>query len=73
MATLDILHTGYTGDRVGSTVVLVRDGDATIVADPGLVAARSLILDPLRAHGVAPEAVTNHAGGFEKLPPASDV
>ena len=59
MATLDILHTGYTGDRVGSTVVLVRDGDATIVVDPGLVAARSLILDPLRAQGVAPEAVTH--------------
>lgn len=59
MATLDILHTGYTGDRVGSTVVLVRDGDATIVVDPGLVADRSLILDPLRAYGVAPEAVTH--------------
>jgi len=44
---------------VGSSVVLVRDGDALIVADPGMVASRSLILDPLTALGVAPEAVTH--------------
>jgi glyoxylase-like metal-dependent hydrolase (beta-lactamase superfamily II) len=54
-----VLHTGYTGDRTGSTVTLVRDGDALIVADPGMVARRSLILDPLAALGVAPEAVTH--------------
>jgi glyoxylase-like metal-dependent hydrolase (beta-lactamase superfamily II) len=59
MATVDVLHAGYTGERVGSSVVLVRDGDATIVVDPGLVRTRSLILDPLRGHGVAPEAVTH--------------
>ena len=39
--------------------MLVRDGDALIVADPGMVARRSLILDPLAALGVAPEAVTH--------------
>ena len=44
---------------MGSSVVLVRDGDALIVADPGMVASRSLILDPLTALGVAPEAVTH--------------
>ena len=59
MATVDVLHNGYTGERVGSTVVLVRDADATIVVDPGMVAARGLILDPLAALGVAPEAVTH--------------
>ena len=50
---------GYAADRVGSSVVLVRDGDALIVVDPGMVARRSLILDPLAALGVAPEAVTH--------------
>jgi len=59
MATLDILHVGYTGDRVGSTVVLVRDRDAAIVVDPGMVPARERILDPLRAAGLSPEAVTH--------------
>jgi len=54
-----LLHAGYAHDRVGSSVVLVRDGDALIVADPGMVASRSLILDPLAALGVAPQAVTH--------------
>lgn len=59
MTSVHLLHAGYTGDRVASSVVLVRDGDAAIVVDPGMVARRSLILDPLAAHGVAPEAVTH--------------
>ena len=59
MARVHLLHSGYAGDRVASSVVLVRDGDATIVADPGMVARRSLILDPLAPLGVAPEAVTH--------------
>ena len=59
MTTVDVLHPGYTGERVGSTVVLVRDADATIVVDPGMVAARGLILDPLAALGVVPDAVTH--------------
>ncbi len=59
MTEVHLLHAGYTGPNVASTVVLVLDGDATIVVDPGMVADRSLILDPLRAHGVAPEAVTH--------------
>ena len=36
MATVHLLHAGYTGDRTASSVVLVRDGDALIVADPKL-------------------------------------
>ncbi len=59
MATVHLLHAGYAGDRVASSVVLVRDGDALIVADPGMVVSRSLILEPLRALGVEPQAVTH--------------
>src|SRR4051812_28577157 len=59
MTTVHLLHAGYAGDRVGSSVVLVRDADATIIVDPGMVARRSLILDPLRELGVAPEAVSH--------------
>ncbi len=59
MTKVDLLHAGYVGDRVASSVVLVRDGDAVIVVDPGMVAHRSRILEPLAALGVAPEAVTH--------------
>ena len=59
MTSVHLLHAGYAGDRVGSSIVLVRDADALIVVDPGMVARRSLILDPLAALGVAPEAVTH--------------
>ncbi len=59
MATVHLLHAGYSGDRTASSVVLVRDGDATIVVDPGMVANRSLILDPLADLGVSAEAVTH--------------
>jgi hypothetical protein len=54
MTTVHLLHAGYNADRVGSSITLVRDGDALIVADPGLVAHRSKILDPLRDLGVTP-------------------
>jgi glyoxylase-like metal-dependent hydrolase (beta-lactamase superfamily II) len=59
--TVDLLHAGYARDdgRVGGSVTLVRDGDALIVADPGMVARRGLILEPLAALGVMPEAVTH--------------
>jgi glyoxylase-like metal-dependent hydrolase (beta-lactamase superfamily II) len=59
MATVHLLHAGYAGDRVASSVVLVRDGEARIVVDPGMVASRSRILDPLAALGVPPESVTH--------------
>jgi glyoxylase-like metal-dependent hydrolase (beta-lactamase superfamily II) len=58
-AELTILTTGYVGDRVASTVVLVRDGDAVIVVDPGMVADRRLILDPLDELGLTPSDVTD--------------
>ena len=59
MTTVHLLHAGYTGERTASSIALVRDGDALIVVDPGMVARRSLILDPLAELGVAPDAVTH--------------
>ncbi len=58
-AQLDVLTTGYADDRVASTVVLIRDGDAVIVVDPGMVKSRALILEPLDHLGVRPEGVTD--------------
>jgi len=61
MATVQLIHPGYIRDdsRVGSSISLIRDGPAIIVADPGLVASRRLILDPLADRGIVPEAVTH--------------
>jgi glyoxylase-like metal-dependent hydrolase (beta-lactamase superfamily II) len=60
MTTVEPIHAGYTrGDHVGSSVSLIRDGSAVIVADPGLVASQRLILDPLRERGIDPGDVTH--------------
>ena len=61
MTTVQLIHPGYIRDdsRVGSSISLIRDGSAIVVADPGLVASRRLILEPLAAAGIAPEAVTH--------------
>ena len=59
MTSVHLLSAGYAGERVASSVVLVRDGDALIVADPGMVASRARILDPLAALGVDPAQVTH--------------
>jgi glyoxylase-like metal-dependent hydrolase (beta-lactamase superfamily II) len=60
VAELTVLHEGYaTDDGVASTVVLVLDGDAVVVVDPGMVRAPALILDPLAAAGVTAAAVTD--------------
>ena len=58
-ARLDVLTVGYADDRVASTVVLVRSGESVVVVDPGMVASRRAILDPLRALGIEPEDVTD--------------
>jgi glyoxylase-like metal-dependent hydrolase (beta-lactamase superfamily II) len=58
-ARVDVLTDGYAGERVASTVTLIRDGDAVIVVDPGMVANRAAILDPLTALGVRVEDVTD--------------
>lgn len=59
MTTVHLLQAGYDAERTGASISLVRDGQALIVVDPGLVAHRSRILDPLAALGVTPEAVTH--------------
>jgi glyoxylase-like metal-dependent hydrolase (beta-lactamase superfamily II) len=62
MATVHLIHPGYnreSGTVVASSVTLIRDGDALIIADPGMVASQARILEPLVALGVAPEAVTH--------------
>lgn len=58
-AELHVLNNGLAADRVRSTVTLIRDADVTIVVDPGMVASRGAILDPLEALGIAPEDVTD--------------
>jgi glyoxylase-like metal-dependent hydrolase (beta-lactamase superfamily II) len=59
MAAVDVLFTGYAGDRVAGTVCLIRDGDLVAIVDPGKVPSRSAILDPLRALGVETAVVTD--------------
>jgi glyoxylase-like metal-dependent hydrolase (beta-lactamase superfamily II) len=63
-ARVHILQDGYaredeTGERVGSTVTLIVDGDVVVIVDPGMVSSRADILAALAAQGVAPEAVTD--------------
>src|SRR5215510_6237240 len=58
-ARLDVLCAGYAADRVASTVVLIRDQGGVIVVDPGMVASRGRILDPLTRLGVDPAEVTD--------------
>ncbi|HEX5016654.1 MAG TPA: MBL fold metallo-hydrolase [Actinomycetes bacterium] len=58
-AQLDVIAVGYADDRVAGTVSLIRDGDATIVVDPGMVSSRDVILEPLQEAGVTPDAVTD--------------
>jgi len=61
VATVELFHPGYIRDdgRVGSSISLIRDGDAIIVADPGLAASHAAILDPLAARGIRPADVTH--------------
>jgi glyoxylase-like metal-dependent hydrolase (beta-lactamase superfamily II) len=59
VARVDILFAGYVGERVAGTVSLVRDGGTVAIIDPGMVPARSAILDPLAALGVDPAEVTD--------------
>jgi glyoxylase-like metal-dependent hydrolase (beta-lactamase superfamily II) len=59
--TVELIHAGYIRDdsRVGSSISLIRDGEAIIVADPGLVASQARILGPLTDRGIDPLAVTH--------------
>jgi glyoxylase-like metal-dependent hydrolase (beta-lactamase superfamily II) len=62
MAEFHLLSGGYIreDDRVASTVSFVRDGNALIVIDPGMVWSReAAILEPLGVLGIAPRDVTD--------------
>lgn len=59
MASVHVLFEGYVGDRVAGTVCLIRDGDRTIVVDPGMVPERAAILRPMYELGVHPQTVTD--------------
>ncbi|UQT54730.1 MBL fold metallo-hydrolase [Streptomyces durmitorensis] len=61
-AVYTILTTGYTGSTgpgVAATVSYVRDGDRHVIVDPGMVASRSRILDPLAELGLGPDDITD--------------
>ncbi|GGS29494.1 hypothetical protein GCM10010269_80220 [Streptomyces humidus] len=58
-ATFHVLTTGYANDRVAGTVSLLTEGHTVAVVDPGMVADRRLILDPLAELGFAPGEVTD--------------
>ena len=58
-ARFDVLLAGSLEPGVRSTCTLVRDGELVAVVDPGLAPSQASILDPLRALGLGPEAVTD--------------
>lgn len=61
-ARVDVVLEGSltsTGGGVVSSCTLIRDGERTIVVDPGMADSARSILDPLAALGVRPEDVTD--------------
>jgi glyoxylase-like metal-dependent hydrolase (beta-lactamase superfamily II) len=59
LAEVHILFEGYVGDHVASTVAFVREGDVRVIIDPGMIPSPRVMLDPLTALGVSPEAITD--------------
>ncbi|MEV4191393.1 MBL fold metallo-hydrolase [Streptomyces toxytricini] len=61
-ARFRILTTGYTlstGPGVAATVSYVGDGDRHVIVDPGMVAGRDRILDPLADMGLGADDITD--------------
>lgn len=61
-ASVDVLLRGSLTEPdggVASTCSLVRDGDRVMIVDPGMATGPEAILEPLRAHGLGPEDVTD--------------
>jgi glyoxylase-like metal-dependent hydrolase (beta-lactamase superfamily II) len=59
-----VLQDGYAreeedGDRVGSTVTLMLDGDIAVVVDPGMVWSRAALITALAEQGIAPDDVSD--------------
>jgi len=65
-AEVHILLNGYAMDgdrpevsRVASTVAFVREGDARVIIDPGMVPHPGAMLEPLAALGESPQSITD--------------
>jgi glyoxylase-like metal-dependent hydrolase (beta-lactamase superfamily II) len=63
-AELHVLFDGYADlgrspFSVASTVTYIRDGDAHVIIDPGMVPGPASILEPLRDHEVRAEDITD--------------
>lgn len=63
-ARVHILQDGYAreegaGDRVGSTITLITEGDVAVIVDPGMTASRDRLLAALAGHDVTPQDVTD--------------
>src|SRR5947207_7942596 len=65
-AEVRILFNGYAKDGdtptdsyVASTVCFIRDGDARVIIDPGMVPSPNVILEPLAALGELPITITD--------------
>ncbi len=58
-ASFHVLTSGYVGERVASTVSVAIDGDRIVIIDPGMMADRSSMLDPLGELGIDPGQVTD--------------
>lgn len=65
-AEVHILFNGYADDgdapnmsRVASTVAFVREGEARVIIDPGMVPNPGAMLEPLAALGVSPDTITD--------------
>lgn len=65
-AEVHILFNGYASDgdspevsRVASTVAFVRDGDARVIIDPGMVPNIGAMLEPLAVLGESPESISD--------------
>lgn len=58
-ADVHVLFEGYVGEHTAATVSLIRDGDARILFDPGMVPSQSVILEPLDRLGIGAADVTD--------------
>lgn len=59
MPNIHVLTAGYVGRGTASTVSLIESADSLVVVDPGMVASRALILDPIDRLGFSVEDITD--------------